>query len=250
MRKTEQGTNSTCLRAPDGQGKPSEQVKQMFASIARRYDLLNHLLSLTIDRRWRRMTRKKIRAALTVPGARVLDLCSGTADLALELAAEAPVIGLDFCHPMLLIGQRKIARRRASVDLVEGDALRLPFGDNLFTAVTIAFGLRNLESAEDGLREMFRVLRPGGLVAVLEFSRLRLPVVGQLYGFYFKHVVPRVGTMISGVSGPYQYLYTSVQSFFDPASLADLMRQVGFHNVRYQPFSGGIVTLHLGEKRA
>lgn len=230
--------------------RTSEQVKQMFASIARRYDLLNHLLSFTIDRYWRRVTRKKIQSALTAPQARVLDLCTGTADLALELAGDAPVIGLDFCRPMLLIGQQKIARRRAGVDLIEGDALHLPFANDLFTAVTIAFGLRNLESAEDGLREMFRVLRPGGLVAVLEFSRLQWPLVGQLYGFYFKQIVPRVGTAISGVSGPYQYLYTSVQSFFDPAHLADLLRQVGFQNVCVETLTGGIVTLHLGEKRA
>jgi demethylmenaquinone methyltransferase/2-methoxy-6-polyprenyl-1,4-benzoquinol methylase len=222
----------------------------MFAAIARRYDVLNHLLSLTIDRRWRRATRKMIRPALAVPGARVLDLCSGTADLALELAAEAPVIGLDFCHPMLLIGQRKVERRGAAVDLVEGDALRLPFGDNLFTAVTVAFGVRNLESPEAGLREMLRVLRPGGLAAVLEFSHLRLPLVGRLYGFYFRQIVPRVGTVVSGVAGPYRYLYESVQSFFDPAALADLMRQVGFEQVRYRLLTGGIVTLHLGEKRA
>jgi demethylmenaquinone methyltransferase/2-methoxy-6-polyprenyl-1,4-benzoquinol methylase len=220
----------------------------MFAAIAPRYDLLNHLLSLNVDRRWRRFTVRQLRPYLSAPEALVLDLCCGTGDLALELARQTLVIGVDFCRPMLRIGQAKIARRRARVLLVEGDALSLPFPDDLFSAVTIAFGLRNLESPARGLREIHRVLRPGGVAAVLEFSRPSLPLFRHVFLFYFRNLLPRIGTWISGVPGPYAYLRDSVQAFPDQRQLVRMMEDAGFKAVRYINLTGGIAALHLGEK--
>lgn len=224
-----------------------ERVRRMFAAIAPRYDLLNHLLSLNVDRFWRRFTVRQLRPHLSSK-APVLDLCCGTGDLALELAQQADVIGVDFCRPMLRIGQAKIARRRARVLLVEGDALQLPFPDGVFSVVTIAFGLRNLESPERGLREIYRVLRPGGVVAVLEFSQPLLPIFRHVFLFYFRNLLPRIGNWISGVPGPYDYLRDSVQAFLNQRELARLMEAVGFTAVRYINLTGGIAALHLGEK--
>jgi demethylmenaquinone methyltransferase/2-methoxy-6-polyprenyl-1,4-benzoquinol methylase len=224
------------------------QVQRMFAAIAPRYDLLNHLLSLNADRLWRRFTVKQLKPVLQRPGALALDLCCGTADLALELGQYARVIGLDFCHPMLVLGQEKLDRRQAPVALAEGDALNLPFSSEPFDVVTIAFGLRNLEATDQGLVEIYRVLKPGGRTAILEFSRPVVPVFSQIFGFYFKHLLPRLGTLISGVNGPYQYLHDSVQSFPDQEQLAALMRQAGFVNVTYHNLVGGIAALHVGEK--
>ncbi|MCS6807045.1 MAG: bifunctional demethylmenaquinone methyltransferase/2-methoxy-6-polyprenyl-1,4-benzoquinol methylase UbiE [Acidobacteriota bacterium] len=224
------------------------QVRQMFAAIAHRYDLLNHLLSLNTDRRWRRVTAQKLASVLQRPGAVALDLCCGTADLSLALSRHAQVVGLDFCHPMLVRGQEKIASRRARVVLAEGDALSLPFPDGQFDAVTIAFGLRNLDDVTQGLNEMYRMLRPGGAAAILEFSRPVVPVFRQLFAIYFRHVVPRLGAIVSGVNGAYQYLHDSVQSFPDQEQLAAKMRQLGFVNVVYHNLTGGIAALHIGEK--
>lgn len=232
-------------------GRPvntGRQIQRMFAAIAPRYDLLNHLLSLNIDRHWRRYTARRLAPVLSRPGARALDICCGTADLSLELSRYAPVIGLDFCHPMLVRGGEKIARRRAAVVLAEGDALHLPFPDDRFDAVTIAFGLRNLESPQRGLREMYRILKSGGRAAILEFSRPIVPVFSHLFGLYFKHILPRVGALVSGVDGPYQYLHDSVQSFPEQQELARQMEDVGFVNVTYHNLTGGIAALHLGEK--
>jgi demethylmenaquinone methyltransferase/2-methoxy-6-polyprenyl-1,4-benzoquinol methylase len=235
------------MQAKKSAGK-AQQVQQMFASVAPRYDLLNHLLSLNTDRRWRRFTVTKLKPVLRRPGAMVLDLCCGTADLSLQLGREARVIGLDFCHPMLVLGLEKIAQRPAPVALTEGDALALPFAGGLFDAVTMAFGLRNLDSTERGLAEILRVLKPGGVAAILEFSRPVVPVFSQLFLFYFKHILPRIGTLVSGVNGPYQYLHNSVQSFPDQEQLVAIMRHVGFVNVTYYNLTGGIAALHLGEK--
>jgi len=229
-------------------GSKGAQVERMFAAIAPRYDLLNHLLSLNTDRLWRRFTVKQLRPVLRRPGAIALDLCCGTADLALELGRYAPVIGLDFCHPMLVLGQEKIESRQAPVALTEGDALNLPFAGEQFDVVTIAFGLRNLEAVERGLAEIHRMLKPGGKAAILEFSRPVVPVFSHIFRFYFKHLLPRIGTLVSGVNGPYQYLHDSVQSFPDQEQLAVMMRQTGFVNVIYHNLSGGVAALHVGEK--
>lgn len=226
----------------------SAQIRQMFAAIAHRYDLLNHLLSFNTDQRWRRVTVQKLEAALRRPGAVVLDLCCGTADLSLALSQQAPVVGVDFCHPMLVRGQEKVISHRACVALVEGDALNLPFPDGQFDAVTIAFGLRNLDDVNQGLNEIYRMLKSGGTAAILEFSRPVVPVFRQLFALYFRHIVPRLGAVVSGVNGAYQYLHDSVQSFPDQEQLAAMMQLAGFVKVVYYNLTGGIAALHLGEK--
>ena len=224
-------------------------VRAMFAEIAPSYDRLNHLLSINIDKVWRRFTVKQLQDVLARPNALALDLCCGTGDLALELEKHARVIGCDFCHPMLVISNEKIAGQRAArAILTEGDALQLPFADASFDAVTNAFGLRNLENVPGGLREIFRVLKPGGRAAVLEFSRPILPGFRHAFEFYFHHILPRIGELLSGSSGAYTYLPKSVKNFPDQKRLAEMMREAGFVNVRYRNLSGGIAALHLGER--
>lgn len=224
-------------------------VRAMFSDIAPSYDRLNHLLSLNIDKIWRRFTVKKLMDVLQRPDSIALDLCCGTADLTLELEKHARVIGCDFCHPMLVIGNEKIAERQAGrATLAEGDALHLPFGDQSFDAVTNAFGLRNLESVETGLAEIHRVLKPGGRAAILEFSRPVVPVFRQAFEFYFHNILPRIGALISGSSVAYTYLPKSVSNFPDQKRLAEMMRSAGFVNVRYHNLSVGIAALHLGER--
>lgn len=232
----------------NGDGK-REAVRAMFAEIAPRYDRLNHLLSINIDKLWRQFTVGKLMDLLSRPDAIALDLCCGTADLTLELEKHATVIGCDFCHPMLVIGNEKIADRKSGrAVLTEGDALRLPFADASFDVVTIAFGLRNLENVETGLGEILRVLKPGGRAAVLEFSRPVVPVFRQAFEFYFHNILPRIGALISGSSGAYTYLPRSVSNFPDQKRLAEIMRSTGFTNVRYHNLSAGIAALHLGER--
>ena len=219
----------------------------MFAGIARRYDLLNHLLSANIDRRWRSLVADKLRPAL-VAGTRTLDVACGTGDLALTLseASQTSVTGLDFCRPMLEVAAQKAARRQRRIPFVEADALRLPFATETFDVVTIAFGLRNLASVEGGLQELFRVLRPGGKIAILEFSHPVLPGFAALFNFYFTRVLPRIGGFVSGSRGAYEYLPDSVSRFPDQKSLAALMGEVGFEGVTYQNLTGGIAALHTG----
>ncbi|HET9530723.1 MAG TPA: bifunctional demethylmenaquinone methyltransferase/2-methoxy-6-polyprenyl-1,4-benzoquinol methylase UbiE [Blastocatellia bacterium] len=229
--------------------RKAERVRSMFAEIAPRYDLLNHLLSLNIDRRWRRFTIRKIIDSLNKPGTIALDLCCGTADLSIELARYAPTIGLDFCHPMLQVGKRKTEGLARPIQLVEGDALRIPSADEAFGVVTIAFGLRNLESVEDGLREIYRVLRREGRAAILEFSRPRMPVFRGLFNLYFTRLLPRIGGAISGSQFAYQYLPESVREFPDQERLRAMMEAVGFSRVRYYNLFGGVAALHLGEKQ-
>ncbi len=219
----------------------------MFAGIAARYDLLNHLLSGNTDRRWRRLVVETLRPALGV-GTRTLDVACGTGDLALTLAETGTtrVVGLDFCRPMLELAARKAATNERALPFIEGDALRLPFAGATFDVLTIAFGLRNLASVEDGLREFYRVLRPGGTLAVLEFSRPVLPGFRALFQFYFTRVLPRIGGLVSGSRGAYEYLPDSVSRFHDQARLATLMREVGFECVAYKNLTGGIAALHTG----
>jgi demethylmenaquinone methyltransferase/2-methoxy-6-polyprenyl-1,4-benzoquinol methylase len=223
-------------------------VRSMFAEIAPRYDFLNHALSFNVDKRWRRFVLKRVGERLRHPGARALDLCCGTADLSLELGGEAETIGLDFCHPMLKIGLEKVRRARLPVTLVEGDALMVPLPDDSFDVVTIAFGLRNLESVEGGLCEIHRLLKTGGRAAVLEFSKPRVPVLKSAFGFYFSRILPRIGNAISGSSFAYQYLPDSVESFPDQERLSKLMGEVGFSNVRYYNLFGGVAAVHVGDK--
>jgi demethylmenaquinone methyltransferase/2-methoxy-6-polyprenyl-1,4-benzoquinol methylase len=230
-----------------------DAVRAMFAEIAPTYDRLNHLLSVNIDKRWRRLVASKLAAVLARPDAIALDLCCGTADLTLELAEQAPharVIGCDFCHPMLVLGRDKMAQRAQAtqVALLEGDALHLPFADASFEAVTNAFGLRNLEDVAAGLREMQRVLKPGGRAAILEFSRPVVPLLRGAFGFYFTKILPRIGALVSGSRQAYTYLPASVSHFPDQKRLAGMMHDAGFVAVDYLNLSAGIAALHLGTK--
>ena len=223
----------------------------MFSGIAGRYDLLNHLLSGNVDKRWRRRTARALESSL-VEGARVLDVACGTGDLSLVLAGAGAVrvIGLDFCRPMLEIARRKADADSRAIPFVEGDALRLPFADETFDVATIAFGLRNLSDAADGLRELRRVLRPGGRLAVLEFSSPVVPGFSALFHFYFGRVLPRIGGLVSGSRGAYQYLHDSVSNFPDQRRLAEMMRAEGFEGVEYRNLTGGVAALHTGERAA
>jgi demethylmenaquinone methyltransferase/2-methoxy-6-polyprenyl-1,4-benzoquinol methylase len=221
----------------------------MFAKIAARYDLLNHLLSGNVDKRWRRRVARKVGEYLPPTNARVLDIACGTGDLSLTLfeTTGASVFGSDFCRPMLEIAARKVAAKGA-IPFIEGDALRLPFHEGCFDAATIAFGLRNLADVGRGLEEIHRVLRPGGWIAVLEFSRPVVPGFSSLFQLYFTKLLPLVGGLVSGSRRAYEYLPNSVSRFLDQEELAALMRRVGFSEVEYENFTGGIAALHLGQK--
>lgn len=225
-------------------------VRDMFAAVAPRYDLLNRLLSFGRDFAWRKATARALQEILARPGSVAVDLCCGTGDLTLALASvsSGKVIGADFCHPMLQRARRKSPPQLSSVFYLEADTLVLPFRQGSLDVVAIAFGFRNLANYAQGLREMHRVLKPGGLLAILEFSRVRWPVFATLFHVYFRHILPRLGTWISGVRGPYQYLRDSVSRFPNQESLAEAMRDAGFTKVRHTNFTGGVAALHLGEK--
>ena len=223
------------------------RVREMFGTIAGRYDLLNHLLSGNTDKRWRRIVAERVRDKLSSNDARVLDVACGTGDLSLTLfeSTGARVIGTDFCRPMLEIAATKIPRE---MPLIEGDALNLPFRDASFEAVTIAFGLRNLASVEGGLAELRRVLKPGGWVAVLEFSRPANAMLRPVFGLYFTKVLPLMGGLISGSHKAYSYLPASVQKFPDQRQLSLLMQRAGFEQVQFENLTGGIAALHMGKR--
>ncbi len=224
----------------------------MFAEIAPRYDLMNHVLSIGIDIRWRRKTVTQLRLSGSLP---ILDCCTGTGDLALMLAkhvrGRVDVVGTDFCAPMLQIAKRKHASSYSDlpVRFLEADAQALPFGDGVFQAVTVAFGLRNVQDTDLGLRELIRVCAPGGQVAVLEFSQPTLPVFKQIYSAYFKHVLPRIGQRFAkNDKSAYEYLPNSVLEFPSGQALADRMQQAGLRTVRVLPFTFGVASLYLGER--
>lgn len=218
----------------------------MFDAIAPRYDLLNRLLSGGTDVAWRRLT---VREVLRGDEGRILDIACGTGDLAFALRREAPpqcrIVGADFSAPMLRLARRKDLRE--AISWIHGDGLRLPFADASFDLVTIAFGIRNMESLEGGLREMHRVLRPGGRLAILEFSRPENALVRSLYMPYFLHVLPRVGALLSRRSA-YRYLPHSVLHFPGRRELAGIMHRCGFARVRHCSISLGIAALHIGRK--
>jgi demethylmenaquinone methyltransferase/2-methoxy-6-polyprenyl-1,4-benzoquinol methylase len=222
----------------------------MFANIAGRYDLLNHLLSMNIDKRWRRLVANSLQSTLDHSEARVLDVACGTGDLSFMIfeSGKARVVGIDFCRPMLEIANAKASKAGSTVPFVEGDALELPFPDRMFEAATIAFGLRNLTSVETGIKELLRVLKPGGRVVVLEFSKSTTPVLRTVFRIYFTKVLPRLGGLISGSRSAYEYLPDSVGRFPDQEALARLMTQAGFEGVGFQNLTGGIAALHFGTR--
>lgn len=228
----------------------ARKVREMFAGIASRYDLLNHLLSGNTDRRWRRLVAKRLQGALAGKDSRALDVACGTGDLSLAIAEAtgARVIGTDFCRPMLEIAARKASPKTHPIPFIEGDALSLPFADSSFDAVSIAFGLRNLANVEGGLRELLRVLKPRGRAAVLEFSKPVVPGISALFQFYFTRLLPRIGGLVSGSQGAYEYLPSSVSRFPDQKGLARLMSEAGFESVEYQNLTCGIAALHMGTR--
>ncbi len=228
----------------------------MFASIAPRYDLLNRLLSFGIDGRWRDQaaTAALTRGASSDSGAAVsniLDVATGTGDLAFTLARQAPqatVIGIDFAEPMLDIARSKARARASTVTFQSGDGTALEFPDDSFDAVTIAYGLRNFDDIDAGLREFYRVLRPGGRLVVLEFPPPGKGFFGSLFRFYFRRVLPAVGGLVSGRPSAYHYLPASVMTFPDPDALAQRLRDAGFGPVSFRLQTFGVSALHQGEK--
>jgi demethylmenaquinone methyltransferase/2-methoxy-6-polyprenyl-1,4-benzoquinol methylase len=238
--------NSTVYRGPD-----PDAVQRMFAGIAPRYDFLNHFLSVSVDKRWRKAAVAKVQELLTTRANPIcVDLCGGTGDLALELQSRlhTPVLVSDFCHPMLIRATEKFTRLGIGsvMRLVEADALNLPLPDQAFDALTIGFGLRNLEDPIRGLREMFRILKPGGVLVILEFSKPVIPVLREAFGFYFRNILPRLGAFVSGDGGAYEYLPNSVGKFPPQPELARMIRSVGFRDVDYKNLTGGIAALHWG----
>jgi demethylmenaquinone methyltransferase / 2-methoxy-6-polyprenyl-1,4-benzoquinol methylase len=234
--------------------KRETRIRSMFGSIAPSYDLLNHLLSLNVDRWWRWRTTRLVPPDAEGP---ILDVCSGTGDLALayDRAADGklPIFGADFCHEMLCRAVAKTERRGAAdhIQYVEADAQKLPFPDATFQIATVAFGLRNVTDTDQGIAELVRVTRPGGKVAILEFSRPRGWLFGRLYQFYFRQVLPRIGQWISrSKDQAYRYLPASVMEFPDGEALAQRLRGHGLSDVVWHPFTFGIATLYIGRKVA
>lgn len=234
----------------EARGK-KRQVAAMFDAIAPRYDLLNRILSAGIDRHWR---RQAVGLIASEQPRRVLDIATGTADLAIEVARRLPVVervvGVDIADSMLQIGRKKVERLQLSerVVLQQGDAEKLPFSDAQFDAALVAFGVRNFENLDRGLRESYRVLRPGGVLVVLEFSRPRTPVIRTLYRWYAHYMLPRIGAWLSRDEGAYRYLPASVEAFPDGPDFLRRMEQVGFRDLQWKPMTFGIASLYRGRR--
>ncbi len=245
---SQQADGSTAL------DKSDQRVRRMFASIARRYDFLNHLLSLNVDRHWRAFTT---RVVVPEPGLPVLDCCTGTADLALAFdraaLGQTRIVGTDFCREMLVLGHAKVQKARAGgrITLLAGDSQRLPLANDTFSVVSVAFGLRNVRDTIRGIDEMIRVARPGGKVAILEFSRPRGRVLSGLYLAFFRHLLPRIGQVLApNPDGAYDYLPRSVLEFPDGQAMLDLLAARGLTELKQHPLTGGIATLYVGTKPA
>ncbi len=238
---------------PDGAADEEDaaaRVRAMFDGIAPRYDLLNHVLSANIDRLWWRRTARRFRAVLGRPDARVMDVCCGTGDMTLALlkqrpADSRPILAVDFSHGMLARGARKFQGKGAIA--VEADAMRLPAAAGSQDLLVTAFGFRNLRNYRGGLEEFHRVLAPGGLVGILDFAEPG-GILGRAYGFYFRHVLPKVGAVLGGAASAYTYLPASVGRFPAPPVLMDTMRAVGFSEVSWTPYSFGIAGLYVGRR--
>ena len=233
-------------------GPKAAEIRQMFTAIADRYDFLNHLLSLNIDRIWRRKAVEQLKGPLGQTKALCLDLCCGTGDLSFAMRARgvARIVGSDFSHAMLQRNEEKIRQHglESSIFIVEADALLLPFKSASFDGLAIAFGLRNLDSVSAGLMEMYRVLKPGGKLVVLEFSRLTYPFLDRAFQFYFLNILPRIGAIFSKHPTAYSYLPASVLQFPNQEQLKRAFLECGFQNVSYRNLSAGIAAIHYGEK--
>jgi demethylmenaquinone methyltransferase/2-methoxy-6-polyprenyl-1,4-benzoquinol methylase len=237
--------------------KRESRIRSMFGNIAPRYDLLNHVLSLNVDRYWRWRTTRLVPPVVSPDAGPILDVCTGTGDLALAYDRAArgrlAIVGTDFCLPMLLPARHKAQRRRAAerIRFIEADTQQLPFPDDTFQLVTVAFGLRNVTDTDRGLAEMVRVARRGGRVAILEFSQPRSRLFGPLYRAYFRWVLPLVGQLVSrSRDRAYSYLPASVMEFPDGEALAEKLRGHGLVEVRWHPLTFGIATLYVGVKPA
>lgn len=248
---SDSGKNTVTGAAPEGARdtqSAAAAVREMFTSIAPRYDLLNHVLSFNIDRLWWRRAARSFSHILNRSDARVLDLCCGTGDMAFALRRQAgrtpiEILGADFSHAMLQrAGVKSVGMR---LRWIEADALRLPFSDGSFDLVTSAFGFRNLADYDAGLREITRVLKPGGECGILDFGEPK-GIIGKGYRVYFRHVLPRVGTLISGVKGPYAYLPASVERFPEPEAMCQRMKSCGFRSASWTPYTFGIAGLYRG----
>jgi demethylmenaquinone methyltransferase/2-methoxy-6-polyprenyl-1,4-benzoquinol methylase len=250
---SESGVPGTRPEGVRDEGEAAAQVREMFGRIAPRYDLLNHLLSLDIDKVWRRRMAMRFSAVLHDPSARVLDLCCGTGDLALAFRRESPIgaeiVGCDFVPEMLERARAKARASGANIKFVEADALSLPFAGGSFDLVSCSFGFRNLANYERGLLEIFRVLKPRGAAAILEFAEPTGKLFGSLYRFYFRRVLPRLGGLISGNGSAYTYLPSSVSKFPSPESLQSMLRRSGYTEARFERWTGGIVVLYTASKQ-
>ncbi len=247
--------NSSKGAAPDGaadERAAAHAVRHMFTAIAPHYDLLNHLLSFNVDRLWWRRAARSFDHLLRRDGAHVLDLCCGTGDLTLALRRrvrqnELAIIGLDFSHPML---ERATAKSAGTgLRWIEADALRLPFADAHFDLITAAFGFRNLVNYDAALREILRALKPGGEAGILDFGEPR-GTFGRIYRIYFRRVLPALGTLISGVRGPYAYLPDSVARFPTPEEMLERVRAAGFIDCSWTPYTFGVAGLFRGKRPA
>jgi demethylmenaquinone methyltransferase/2-methoxy-6-polyprenyl-1,4-benzoquinol methylase len=232
--------------------KSGERVKRMFGAIAGKYDRMNHLLSMNVDSYWRRWTVQKLRPSGAEP---ILDVCTGTGDLALAFwratDGSVPIVATDFCREMLDIGQQKkeAAGINGALQFIEADTLQLPFSDDYFQLVTVAFGLRNVTDTQRGIREMIRVRQPNGRIAILEFSMPRWQPFRSVYGWYFRSVLPRIGQLLTrNDEAAYSYLPDSVNEFPYGERLAERLREAGLRNVQYFPLTLGIATLYVGTK--
>jgi demethylmenaquinone methyltransferase / 2-methoxy-6-polyprenyl-1,4-benzoquinol methylase len=239
--------------APPGardEAAAADAVREMFTSIAPRYDLLNHVLSMNVDRVWWNRTARVFSEVLRRPGAEVLDLCCGTGDMAFALyrhlnGALTRITGADFSHAMLVRAEEKSQGK--NIRWVEADALNLPFATGQFQLVTSAFGFRNLANYDRGLAEIYRVLAPDGEIGILDFGEPK-GLIGKVYRVYFRRVLPAIGTLISGVRGPYAYLPASVLRFPAPGEMLERMRAAGFSEVSWTPYTFGIAGLYRGKK--
>ena len=249
----ENNKQSVVGAAPAGardEAQAAAQVRDMFSSIAPRYDLLNHVLSMNVDRLWWNRTARIFQHILRNSQSRVLDLCCGTGDMTFALYRHATdpkphMVGADFSAAMLERAREKGAGK--PIEWIEADALHMPFESEAFDLVTSAFGFRNLANYDAGLREICRVLRPNGEIGILDFSEPK-GAFGHLYRFYFKNILPKIGTMISGVKGPYAYLPASVERFPEPEEMLDRMKAAGFREVSWTPYTFGIAGLWRGKK--
>lgn len=245
-------TPGTVPPGTKGEKQAAQWVERMFSQIAFKYDLLNHLLSFNIDRSWRKLLLRQLAGSLRNPNARVLDLCCGTGDVLLDFrrVAKAQVLGADFCHPMLTETLRKAKRQGFRALVLEADALQLPLGSASLDAIAISFGFRNLTNYRGGLVELHRVLKPGGTLAILEFSHPTNFFMRLAYGFYSKVFLPLIGALISGSREAYTYLPDSIRRFPKAAQLRQLMEANGFAKTKVHLLTGSIAALHVGTRSA